>query len=489
MKKTLLSGLFWVLLANLLVKPFWILVIVVGVQNAVGTEMYGFYFTIFNISYIFNILLDLGITNFNTRNIAQYPKLIRKHLSGILSVKLMLLALYAVVTFSVGALIGFDSRQFHLLAWLCFNQFLNSLILYLRSNFEGLLLFRWDSVLSVMDRLLMIAICGLLLLGPSTAANFRIEWFVYAQTAAYAITAVLALSVLVKKTGLRRLTWNRPFSMAILKKSLPFALLVLLMASYNRLDPVMLERLSPSGAGHFNAGIYAGAFRLLDALTMVAYLVSIPLLPIFSKLTKSHSQNGTTAADSELKETVRMMFGLMTVFSVTAACTLSCLDSELMGLFYNQHVADYAAVFRILIFCIIPLSMTYVFGTLLTAAGRLKALNLFAASALLLNLAVNIICIPRWGAVGSAWAGLTAQSFMALAQIFAALNIFKIKLSANYILKTLLFALIIVACTFCTPHLQWWITLTTVGVVALGLAMVLRLIDIREIVKIIKTEK
>lgn len=489
MKKTLLSGLFWVLLANLLVKPFWILVIEVGVQNAVGTEMYGFYFTIFNISYIFNILLDLGITNFNTRNIAQYPKLIRKHLSGILSVKLMLLALYAVVTFSVGALIGFDSRQFHLLAWLCFNQFLNSLILYLRSNFEGLLLFRWDSVLSVMDRLLMIAICGLLLLGPSTAANFRIEWFVYAQTAAYAITAVLALSVLVKKTGLRRLTWNRPFSMAILKKSLPFALLVLLMASYNRLDPVMLERLSPSGAGHFNAGIYAGAFRLLDALTMVAYLVSIPLLPIFSKLTKSHSQNRTTAADSELKETVRMMFGLMTVFSVTAACTLSCLDSELMGLFYNQHVADYAAVFRILIFCIIPLSMTYVFGTLLTAAGRLKALNLFAASALLLNLAVNIICIPRWGAVGSAWAGLTAQSFMALAQIFAALKIFKIKLSANYILKTLLFALIIVACTFCTPHLQWWITLTTVGVVALGLAMVLRLIDIREIVKIIKTEK
>ena len=49
MKKSLLTGLFWVLLANLLVKPFWLLGIEVGVQNAVGTEMYGFYIAIFNI--------------------------------------------------------------------------------------------------------------------------------------------------------------------------------------------------------------------------------------------------------------------------------------------------------------------------------------------------------------------------------------------------------------------------------------------------------
>ena len=93
MNKKLISGLFWVLLANLLVKPFWILGIDVGVQNAVGAEMYGLYFTIFNISYIFNIILDLGITNFNTRNIARHPKLIVKHLPALLSIKLLLLLL------------------------------------------------------------------------------------------------------------------------------------------------------------------------------------------------------------------------------------------------------------------------------------------------------------------------------------------------------------------------------------------------------------
>ena len=97
MQRKLLSGLFWVLLANLLVKPFWILGIEVGVQNAVGNEAYGFYYAIFSFSYIFNILLDLGLTNFNTRNIAQHPQLIGKHLSGILGIKLLLLGLYVVV--------------------------------------------------------------------------------------------------------------------------------------------------------------------------------------------------------------------------------------------------------------------------------------------------------------------------------------------------------------------------------------------------------
>ena len=314
MQKKLLSGLFWLLLLNLLIKPFWILGIEVGVQNAVGNEVYGFYFSIFNLAYIFNILLDIGITNFNTRNIAQHPQLIVKHLSGILAVKLMLLVLYLLVTFTVGLLLGYGSRQFYLLAFLCLNQFLNSLILYLRSNFEGLLLFKWDSFISIFDRLLMIVICGALLWLPGHP-QFQIEYFVYAQTGAYLLTAAMAFFVLVSKTGFRRLRFNKPFSLVILKKSLPFALLVLLMASYNRIDPVLLQKLSPAGLGDHNAGIYASAFRLLDALTMVAYLVSVALLPIFSKISSTAFSTASVSVMSHLTASALTPY----VFSRSAA--------------------------------------------------------------------------------------------------------------------------------------------------------------------------
>lgn len=422
MQKKLLSGLFWLLLANLLVKPLWLLGIEVGVQNAVGNEAYGFYFAVFNLSYIFNILLDLGVTNFNTRNIARHPQLIGKHLSGILGIKLCLLGLYVVVTFTIGALLGYGSQEFRLLAWLCVAQALNSLILYLRSNFEGLLLFKWDSLFSVLDRVLMIVICGCLLWGPRLSVfdfHFTVFHFVYAQVAAYTLTALLALVVIGRKTHLRRIRWDRRFFLVILKKSAPFALLVLLMASYNRLDPILLRRLATDA----DAGIYAGAFRLLDALTMVCYLVSVPLLPVFSRLCRE--DNG-----GELTGTLRLVFWPLMLFAVGSAVACSLLAEPLMQLFYHEGYAPYVPVFRVLIFGLVPIGITYIFGTLLTAGGRLRQLNLLATATLAINIAANLLLIPRLGAVGSAWAALTAQTFMAVAQLLLAVRIYRLPAAA-----------------------------------------------------------
>ena len=429
MQKKLLSGLFWVLLANLLVKPFWILGVEVGVQNAVGNEMYGFYFSILNLSYILNILLDLGITNFNTRNIAQHPQLITKHLSGILGIKVALLGLYLVVTFSVGALMGYGSEEFRLLAWLTLCQFLSSLILYLRSNFEGLLLFKWDSLFSVLDRVLMIFICGCLLWGP-LRENFNIYWFVYAQVAAYGLTALLAFVVIARKARFSIFNFHLSpaFFLVILKKSAPFALLVLLMASYNRIDPILLRRL----AGDADAGVYAGAFRLLDALTAVAYLVSVPLLPVFSKLCKeikpASANYNLLSINSQLADIVRLVFWPMMLFAVGVSVVCNLWAEPIMQLLYHGNFAPYVPVFRVVIFGIVPISITYIFGTLLTAGGHLRQLNLFAATTLVLNVVVNLLLIPRFGATGSAWASLTAQSFMALAQLLLAIRLFRLPL-------------------------------------------------------------
>ena len=486
MQKKLLSGLFWILLLNLLIKPFWILGIETGVQNAVGPEEYGFYFTIFNLAYIFNILLDLGVTNFNTRNIAQHPKLIDKHLPGMLGIKIALLGLYLAVTFTVGLLSGYGSRQFHLLAVLSFNQFLNSLILYLRSNFEGLMLFKWDSVISILDRVVMIAICSLLLWGPH--GGITVEWFAYAQTIAYLATALTALVVLTLRIRkehnarftLRRLHVSLPFSIVILRKSFPFALLVLLMASYNRIDPLLLGWLHPHGT--YQAGIYAGAFRLLDALTMVAYLVSAVLLPVFSRM--------TAEGDSQLGPTTSMVTSLMVVFSFTAAATFSFRSGLFMELFYHSQdaavVDDYARVFRILVWGIVPIGMTYVYGTLLTAAGRLRQLNTLAATTLVINIVVNLIAIPRHGAVGSAWAAVIAQTFMAAAQIVVAIRLLHLHPAGGYLLRLLLFGVAVVATLLLLPPMSWWALLLSAGAAAFAVAFALRLIDIKNIFRIIQ---
>jgi O-antigen/teichoic acid export membrane protein len=180
----------------------------------------------------------------------------------------------------------------------------------------------------------------------------------------------------------------------------------------------------------------------------------------------------------------------MLVYSVTAAITFASMDSQLMELLYTDHTTESAAVFRILVYGIIPISMTYVFGTLLTAAGRLRQLNTFALCTLVINIAVNLLCIPRWGAVGSAWASLVAQSFMALTQIWATVRIFHLRPSRGYILKIALFTLSIAGCTLLpsSDHL-WWLRLTIIGIIALVMAVLLKLIDINELKTIINNQE
>jgi O-antigen/teichoic acid export membrane protein len=279
----------------------------------------------------------------------------------------------------------------------------------------------------------MILICGTLLLGPKLSIfnfHFSIFQFVYAQVAAYVLTALLALVVIARKTHLSLLlspfrSFSLPFMLVILRKSAPFALLVLLMASYNRIDPILLRAL----ASDADAGIYAGAFRLLDALTMVAYLVSVPLLPVFSKLCKEQKDTPLSPFTFHLHDALRLVFWPLMLFAIGAAVLCALFAEPLMGLLYPGRGALYVPAFRVVIFGLVPIAVTYIFGTLLTAGGHLRQLNLFAATSLLLNIVVNLLLIPRFGAAGSAWASLTAQTFMAFAQLLLAIRLFHLPVS------------------------------------------------------------
>src|ERR1700752_1474510 len=245
MQKKFITNLVILISLNLLIKPFWILVIEPSLQYRVGDAAYGEYFVLFNFSFLLNILLDFGITNFNNKNIAQNNHLLAKHFSGLFLLKILLGVIYIAVTIAIGLMVGYSPRYLKLLLLLAVNQFLISMILYLRSNLLGLHFFKTDSIISILDRFIMIGFCALLLWTSITGIYIDIMVFVYTQTAAYLITACLAFIVVFRKTDSFSLNWNWPFWLMILKKSFPFAILVLLMTFYNRLDAVMIERLLP----------------------------------------------------------------------------------------------------------------------------------------------------------------------------------------------------------------------------------------------------
>lgn len=460
MKRFFVTNLFFLLALNILIKSFWILGIDREVQNALSADVYGMYYALFNFTYLFNIILDFGITNYNNRTIAQHTQLLKKYFARIVPLKFALAAIYFIIILIAGAFLGYSSYQIKLLSWMCITQVLQSFISYLRSNITSLMLFKTDSVISVLDRSLLIVFCGIFLWNDSLRAIFTIDHFVYIQTLTMFITFLVALIVCLSKTRLLKLKWNFAFNLHILKDGLPYALLGLLMACYNRMDSVMLLGLVDDGG--VSSGIYASGFRLVDSANMVAYLFSVILLPLIAKMIKTNQK---------INSVVGAAFHLLLIITLGFVAVSLCYSTELMELLYNKHIAESAKVYRILSFCFIPISMTYIFGTVLTANGSLKYLNLIAGLGMIMNIGLNFILIPLFKENGAAMTSLITQSVTAILQAWLALKIFKIKFEWRYCLKIISFIVIVFFISIFARQLELnWVIKASITLVLIVLA-------------------
>ena len=148
---------------NFIIKPFYILgvdaeILKITELNNAGT--YGTYFSLLSLSFVFNIFLDLGINNYNTRNIARDNNKIHRELNGNLSLKLALSFFYILLLFSVGIIFSYNWYEIKWLIVIGFNQILVALILFMRSNLSAIFLLKEDSFISVLNTILWLFFMG-----------------------------------------------------------------------------------------------------------------------------------------------------------------------------------------------------------------------------------------------------------------------------------------------------------------------------------------
>ncbi|MBI2257815.1 MAG: oligosaccharide flippase family protein [Flavobacteriia bacterium] len=403
MQKLFYKNLFWLILTNLIIKPVSIFLIDAQVQNKVGSNQYGLYFSLLSISYVFSVFLDFGLSNYSVKKITKNTSSLSFYLGSSILFRLFLLIVCAIVLGFLSFVLSYPNEYKLLLFWIFFNQFLISTIAFLRSFYTGLLWFKMEIILSVLDKIFWIIILGYWIYFLPKK-ELSIHGFVAVQTVSYFIVFFIAFIVLIKKIGLPKLKWNWKWSFQILKKSYPYALLVFLMMIYNRIDGVLLERISGSN----EAGIYAQSFRLLDACFMFAGLFSSLLFPLFSKMI-------------HLKENILPLLQssqfVLFSFSVLIANICFFYDTEIIEVLYVHDKISSIKVLSILMLGLIPISFTLIQGTLLTASSHLKFLNTMSFFGIIINLGLNFFLIKKYGAYGAAFSALITQSVLAFLQI------------------------------------------------------------------------
>lgn len=438
MNREFLLNILFLLFVNLLIKPFYVFGIERTVQNEVPPGDYGLYFALFNLTLVFQIIGDLGIQYFNNRNIAQHRFLLPKYFPSILLLKGLLGIIYFLLICGVAWLSGYELTVFPLLLPIAFNQMLTSLLLYFRSNISGLAMYRTDSLISILDKLLLIIICLLILQASSI---FKIEWFVYAQTISLSLTVLIAFLSFRNKLENLRFRINWAFLWMILKKSFPYALSVMLMGTYARIDGFLVERLLPNGK--LEADVYASAYRLLDASNMIGFLFAGLLLPMFARLLKEQKA---------VEKLLHLSVQLLLAGAITLVVATFFYRHEIMLLLYDKATAYSGEVLGLLIISFVPFCIIYIYGPLLTANQNLNQMNRVFISAMVFNVILNALLIPIYKSLGAAAIAVGTQSFVALGQIWLVHRILKIALPMRMILRIFIFAICTITIAWSTHH-------------------------------------
>lgn len=388
---------------NLGVKGLYLLGVEREVQNLLPPGQYGLYFSLFNLSMLLQLLADFGLQLYNSRSLSSHRHLLAKYFPYFLGVKLLLGGVFFLALFTAGYWLGYDQMAFGLLCIVGTNQLLMSLLLFLRSNLTGMGRYRTDSWVSVLDKILMLLFVGALLLLARQQLN--VYSFALAQTLSWFISVLIVLGLLRRQLVRWQPKWNIPQYYSLLRNSFPFALAIFLMTAYTRIDAVMIERLLPDGA--FQTDHYAAAYRLLDAVNMLAYLISALLLPMFARLL---SQGKSPRPLLQLSLPTVLAGALIVSFPI------AIWAQPLVYWLYDFADERTGKILALLIFSFAAMSLNYVYGALLGAADELKRMNYIFAAGCLINLLGNWWVLPIYGAVGAAAITTLTQSFIALAQ-------------------------------------------------------------------------
>ena len=405
MNKKFSVNLVILLALNLLIKPIYLFGVEVGVQNAVGAERYGLYYAMFNFTFLFNVLLDLGMNNYQKIKVAQHAEIGMQNMTTLLPLKLVMSGVYMIVTIIAALIIGFEAEYWFFIGWIMVNQILSTYLLLLRANLAGLQLFVRDSILSISDRLILTLGVGYLLIFGTE--DFKIETFVLFQTASYIIAILFALGFLPSGSRFFKFNFSVKEARSMVRKTWPFALLILLMTAYHKLDGIMIERLSPNGL--LEAGIYAQAFRILDAGNNFAFLYAGLLLPMFAKLFVDDFDS--------IKSLVDQAARLLIIPAGIALILILFYGDWFMKLLYVEHALEASLSLKWLMGSFVWMAVSYVYGTLITASEKMTTLNWIAFATMILNVVLNWIYIPKLGAQGAAMASFVSLGFMALSQI------------------------------------------------------------------------
>ena len=226
----------------------------------------------------------------------------------------------------------------------------------------------------------------------------NIYWFSVSNAADYLLISV-ALLILYKKLGGQRLSFSWHRGREMLKKSIYYILSGLMVTVFAQTDKIMLKAIS----GDEVTGYYSAAVAVTTMSNFVFVAVIDSARPtILKSLQKS---------DREFSENLAALYSVVIFLALAQSVAMTLLAKWLIRILYGSSYAASVGILRLAVWYTTFSYIGAVRDVWILAKNQQHMLWKINLTGALMNVALNALMIPCWGAMGAAAASLITQIF------------------------------------------------------------------------------
>ncbi|MCJ7458052.1 MAG: flippase [candidate division Zixibacteria bacterium] len=389
-------------LSTVLGKLFYLLLFVF-IGRYLGPNDFGKLTFALSFTAMFVVISDLGMNLLTVKEVSKDRSLTEKYMNNLVVFKTFLSVLaFGIVMLSI-VLLGYPEKTVKIVFLLGLATFLSSISSGLRWIFQAHLKLEYDSVLNLAQNVLCFGLGYLFL-----KLGWGIYGIGYSQVFVWILILISAWVLISKKFTPINFEFDFAFWKDLLKRSIPFALMLVFTGLYLNLDTVLLSFFK----GDHAVGLYNAANRLVLAGKMIPGVLVASLFPIISE----SSRKSKPEFDRILGKSFTLMFCLALPISIGTVM----LADKLIGFLYGAQFAGSVLSLQILIWGMFCMYLSIVTGNGLMAKGYQKFNTLITGIGLVISLLFNFALIQRFSHLGTSVAILTTEFFVMISGMFYA---------------------------------------------------------------------
>jgi O-antigen/teichoic acid export membrane protein len=338
---------------------------------------------------------DLGASTDLARRVASAPNGARRRLEAVLSARLPLAAAYVVLLVAWVAVTKRDAVAVTLaiaVFSVCRDLYRSYASLFLGLKRVGYTVVAFGSSLVVL--------VGMVAIGVQRGAG--LGWMSAAHVLSGVVLLAVAAGIAWFRVGPVRLRSSRRRMRRVFGGGVWLFVLSLASMAHFAADTVMLGYLQP----YEQVARYQAAAKLLEASQFVVRPLTLILLPVCATLASRQRWD-------RLRRLMTEMFAGMAVLGLAACGFVALLAQPIVRLVYTATYDDAVAVLRVLYLSVPGLYLATVAMLLASSTMRERRAVVIMAAGVALNVALNLVAIPRYGALGAAWVTVISQTVVA----------------------------------------------------------------------------